>query len=93
MLVARANNLAKKGKNVKKYKGVSKATLKNEIKHCNYLNTLITGQRHTKQITSIRSFNHQLYTIQQEKICLNAYYDKMQLSNRFECVPFGFECE
>ena len=80
-------------KNVKKCKGVSKATLKNEIKHCNYLNTLITGQRMTKQITSIRSFNHQLYTIQQDKICLNAYYDKMRLLNKFDCVPFGFCCE
>ena len=76
--------------NTKKCKGVSKETLKNEIKHSNYLNTLITGQTLTKQIVSIRSFNHQLYTIQQDKICLNSYYDKMQLLNKFECVPFGF---
>ena len=77
-------------KNVKKCKGVSKATLKNEIKHSNYINTLITGQRLTKSIVSIRSLNHQLYTIQQDKICLNSYYDKMQMLNKFDCVPFGF---
>ena len=80
-------------KNIKKCKGVSKETLKQEIKHSNYINTLITGQTLTKKIVCSRSLKHQLYTIEQDKICLNSYYDKMKLLNKFECVPFGYISE
>ena len=76
-----------KDENVKKLKGVSKAVVKNEITHDDYGKVLAIS----KKVTSLRSFNHQLYTIQQEKIALTAWYDKMAMLDRIHCVPFGYK--
>ena len=80
-----------KDENVKKLKGVSKAVVKNEITHDDYGKVLDTGNAISKKVTSLRSCNHQLYTIQQEKIALTAWYDKMAMLDRIHCVPFGYE--
>ena len=71
-------------------KGIPKITAKNEIKHENYTNTLETNESLNRNITSIRSFNHELFTYVQEKTALTPYYDKMVLQDKINCVPFGY---
>ena len=39
---------------------------------------------------SIRSFNHELFTVLQTKTALTSYYDKMKIVSGNECVPFGY---
>ena len=43
------------------------------------------------EVTSIRSFNHQLYTYKNNKVCLTSYYDKMEMLDQKNCVPVGFK--
>ena len=47
----------------------------------------LTNLRH---VVSIRSFNHELFTVLQNKTALTSYYDKMKMNNGNECVPFGY---
>ena len=77
-------------KNVKKLKGVSKATVKHQITHEDYNTCLGTGQSIKRKVVGIRSFRHELYTIRQEKVALTAWYDKMELRDNIHCVPFGY---
>jgi hypothetical protein len=79
-----------KDNEVKKLKGVSKATVKNNITNSDYKKVLDTGESESRHTTSIRSFNHQLHTIRQNKLALTSYYDKMQMLDNINCVPFGF---
>ncbi len=80
-------------KNKKTLKGVSKVTVKNEITHDDYCNVLNTNKSISRNVCSIRSFNHHLFTYVQTKTALSSFYDKMKLTNFNECVPFGFESE
>jgi len=78
-------------KNSKKLKGVSKAVVKKEIKHKDFKHTLETNEPLRKHVTSIRSFDHQIYTYTQQKTALTSYYDKMyMLEDGVTCVPFGY---
>ena len=77
-------------KNKKTLKGVSKTTVKNEICHDDYLNVLRTDQNEKRNVCSIRSFNHELFTFVQEKVALTSYYDKMNMIDYNTCVPFGY---
>ncbi len=80
-------------KNKKTLKGVSKVTVKNEITHDDYCNVLNTNKSISRNVCSIRSFNHHLFTYVQTKTALTSFYDKMKLTNFNECVPYGFESE
>ena len=71
-------------------KGVSKAVVKNEIKFQDYERVLNTDEHITKTVTSIRSFNHQLFTYVQNKTALTSFYDKMYMVDNNTCVPFGY---
>ena len=51
--------------NTKKCKGVSKTVVKNNITHNDYVEVLKTNKSVSREIVSIRSFNHQLYTYKQ----------------------------
>ena len=53
-------------KNKKALKGVSKVVVKHEINHNDYANTIETGESLNRVTTSIRSFNHELFTHVQE---------------------------
>jgi hypothetical protein len=53
-------------------------------------NTLDTDKTVRREITSIRSFNQELFSISTEKDCLTSYYDKCRMLNNIECEPFGF---
>ena len=77
-------------KNKKTLKGVSKAVVKNEITHKDYVQVhkdMIPIKRH---VSSIRSFDHNVYTFRTEKIALTSYYDKMNMVDGNTCVPFGY---
>ena len=78
-------------KNKKTLKGVSKVVVKKEIKHEDYEQVLNTNKPINKTVTSIRSFNHQLFTYVQEKTALTSFYDKMKMTDKNTCVPFGYE--
>ena len=43
-----------------------------------------------KTITSIRSFNQQLFTYVQKKTALTSFYDKKHMVDNNTCVPFGY---
>ena len=44
-----------------------------------------------KDVVSLRSFSHQNYTYKQNKVALTSYYDKMELKDPINCVPFGYK--
>ena len=77
-------------KNKKVLKGVSKTVVKKEIKHTDYEKVLETDKPIEKTVTSIRSFNYQLFTYVQKKTALTSFYDKMVMTDSNTCVPFGF---
>ena len=54
-------------------------------------NVLDTSESIKKDVVSIRSFNHKVYTIKTNKIALTAYYDKMHMIDGNNCVPIGYE--
>ena len=66
------------------------AVVKNEITNDNYIKTLVTNEKLTKKVTSIRSFNHELFLFEQEKTALPSYYDKMKMIDNINCEPFGY---
>ena len=83
-------NKAKEWENKKTLKGVSKAVVKNNIQHKDYVDVISTDCVAVRDVVSIRSFNHQLYTFKQPKIALTSFYDTMCMINRNDCAPFGY---
>ena len=77
--------------NTKKCKGISKIVVKNALNHNDYVSVLKTNKPISREVVSIRSFNHQLYTYKQEKIALTSYYDKMNMIDGNTCLPYGFK--
>ena len=79
-------------KNKKTCKGVKSVVLKNEITHQDYQNVLETNEPAKRDIVSIRSFDHQLYTHKTHgKVALSSFYDKMKMIDSINCVPFGYD--
>ena len=76
--------------NKKTLKGVSKVVVKNEIKHDDYVKVLESGVSQARDVVAIRSYNHQHFTAQLKKTALTSYYDKMNLIDNINCVPFGY---
>jgi hypothetical protein len=77
--------------NSRKAKGVSKPVVKKELTRDDYHNVLQTGESVQKDVTSIRSFNHQVYTFVQPKTALTSYYDKMYvMADGVSCSPYGY---
>ena len=77
--------------NIKKGKGVPKVIIKNEIDHKNYNDVIETGEPVIRDVTTIRSFDHQIYTYTSPKVVLTGYYDKMQMIDSVDCIPFGYK--
>ena len=44
----------------------------------------------SRETTNIGSFNQQLFTFNKNPIVLNAFYDKMKMLDKINCVPFGY---
>ena len=76
--------------NTKKLKGVSKAVVKNQITHKDYVQVLKTNKPISRNVVGIRSFGHEIYTYTQNKVALTSYYDKMFMSDGNTCTPFGY---
>ena len=74
----------------KKLKGISKVVVKKEITHSDYNDVLETGKKISRDVVSIRSFEHQLYTVKTHKTALTAYYDKLYMIDKNTCSPFGY---
>ena len=77
-------------RNKKTLKGVSKAVVKNDIEHKDYVDVISTNKVVKKDVVSLQSFNHQIYTYKRSKIALTSFYDKMCMLNSNDCVPFGY---
>ena len=60
------------------------------ITHNDYKTVLETNEPMKREITSIRSFKHQIYTIKENKVALTSYYDKMKLIDGNTCTPYGY---
>ena len=85
------DNVIDENHNTKKAKGVSKVVLKKEITHKDFVDVLETGKSISKDVISIRSFDHQLYTVKQKKVVLTSWYDKMNMISNVDCEPFGYK--
>ena len=71
-------------------KGVSKTVVKTDITHKDYVDVLDTNKSIKRDASSIRSFNHQIYTFKQSKIALTSVYGNMQMTDNVNCVPYGY---
>ena len=83
--------IAEKLGNKKVCKGISKVVVKNQITHNDYVNTLQTNKPLKREVISIKSLKHQLYTYKMNKIALTSYYDKMKMINEIDCIPYGYK--
>ena len=77
--------------NTKKLKGVSKAVVKTEINHEDFKTTLETHKPIEKVVYRIASFNHNVYSYQNKKVALSAYYDKMYMIANINWYPHGYK--
>ena len=79
-----------KVKVIKKAKGVKKSTVKTDF-HFDDYTTALTSEKGTNTATfnTIRSFNHQLMSIEQEKVGLNKFDDKRYLEDHINTLAHG----
>jgi hypothetical protein len=71
-------------------KGIKKSVLQREITFDNYMRCLNECCRYSFAMTSIRSYDHLLYSIEQKKVCLSSYDDKRHiLPCGIRSVPYG----
>jgi hypothetical protein len=68
--------LEEDGRSKKVGKGILKTTLRKKIKHDDYKETLFSKTTTKHSMVSIRSFDHEIFTINQRKITLSPYDDK-----------------
>ena len=82
--------LTRKGKEVKKTKGVSKSVVKHAISHANCINCLVNEKIYLHRMKAIQSIKHKVYTIEQNKKSLVPYDDKRFLLNDgINTLPYG----
>ena len=74
-------------KSKKTFKGESKVVVKKEIKHDDYVHAIETNEALRKEVVSISSFSHQLYSFKQQKIALTLFYDKMKMIDNIGYNP------
>ena len=76
-------------KNEKRNKGINTCVMK-ELKHDNYKNVLEDNINIQKEQLNIRSYRHQLFTENNNKICLSCSDDKMIRTGPNSGFPFGY---
>ena len=64
------------GEESKKCKGVKKSVVKKSITHEDYKNCLFTGKEQLRKMNVIRSYKHEVYTEEVNKIALCSDDDK-----------------
>ena len=78
-LEAKIYLLKTKKEEMKKAKGVKKNVMKKDISHQDYVYCLFAERKFKHTMQTIRSCNHQLHTIKQNKVFLSPYDDKRYL--------------
>lgn len=73
----------------KRAKGISKVTVKKDLKHAHYKNTLLKETKMTSSMTAIRSHSHKLFCEKIKKTSLSAFDDKRYLINATESLAYG----
>lgn len=75
---------------IKKAKGIKNIYLKKNITFEHYLKCLFENQQYTAKFNTIRSFNHEIYSITEVKKSLSAHDDKRKiLQDNVHTLPFG----
>ena len=69
---------------------MSKVDVDKDITHEHYVNTLQINEQLVRNVTRIVSKDQQLYTIEQPKVALTSFYDKLKHLNSVDCVPYGY---
>ena len=78
------------GKENKRCKGIKKAVVEKSITHENYKTCLETGKEQLRRQNIIRSYNHELYTEEVNKIALSAADDKRYLlKDSYDTLAWG----
>ena len=67
------------GEEIKKCKGVKKSVVKNSIAHEDYKKCLFTGKGQLRKMNTIRSYKHEVYTEEVNKIALCPDDDKRHI--------------
>ena len=75
---------------VKKSKGVKSVVVERKITHDDYKKCLMNKVVQKQTQCTIRSKNHDLFTVAQEKITICPYDDKRMDIDNFCTVPFGY---
>lgn len=98
-LRAKAYGYSLVGEEKIKAKGISRAVVKNRMTLDNYKNCLFEGLNQIKpkdtysayrNMTSFRSYKHEVKTISTNKLALNRYDDKRYvMENRIDTLPWG----
>ena len=74
-------------------KGIVRNAIKNHLKHENYKQILETGKRMNSTMKMIRSFDHNIYTVNVTKVSLSAYDDKRYiLDDGVSSYAYGNYC-
>ena len=64
------------GEESKRCKGVKKSVVKNSITHEDFKDCLFTGKEQLRKMNIIRSYNHEVFTEEVNKVALNSSDDK-----------------
>ena len=79
----------KQDKEEKKSKGIVKHKVKKELNFVKYLEALNNNECDTVTFKSIRSKQHQIYSIKQTKQALSSYDNKRYYSDSVRSLPYG----
>ena len=78
------------GEETKKCKGVKKSVVKKSIAHEDYKTCLFTGKEQIRKMNVIRSYNHEVYTEEVNKVALCSDDDKRYiLENQINTLAWG----
>ena len=78
------------GKETKKCKGIKKQVVESSISHEDYKTCLLTGKEQLRKQNILRSYNHEVYTEEVNKIALSAQDDKRYiLSDGMHTLAWG----
>ena len=78
------------GKETKKCKGIKKQVVESSITHENYKTCLLTGKEQLRKQNILRSYNHEIYMEEVNKVALSALDDKRHiLSDGIHTLAWG----
>ena len=82
--------ITEEGKENKRCKGVKKNVVEKYIRHEDYKTCLKTGKEQLRRQTIIRSYEHEIYTEEVNKVALSAADDKRYLlKDSFDTLAWG----